>query len=120
MLKKFMIEKIDQEKTSDGTGTITFHIVDENGECRIIEGSTYFDEEQGIEGILSDSSRELPLLQTLFKHRDEKMIEIEFGNYNHIYDRDDNDSEYVMYSDELRVEDEPSGLFQRMTSLFKK
>ncbi len=88
MLKKFMIEKIDQEQLSDTTGTIVFHLVDENGDHRTVKGRTFLNENKEAQGITTESIRELPLIESLFSNRDKKIVEVEFDHFNKVYDRE--------------------------------
>ncbi len=88
MLKKFMIEKIDQEQLTDTTGIIVFHLVDENGDHRTVSGNTFLDENKQAQGISTESIRELPLIESLFSNRDKKIVEVEFDHFNKVYDRE--------------------------------
>jgi len=120
MLKKFMIEKIDQEQLTETTGTIVFHLVDENGDCRSVRGSTYLDENKKAQGISSDSIRELPLIESLFSNRDKKFIEVEFDHFNQVYDRE-TDTTINQKAYEAVVQMQKENTFaQRLTSIFRK
>ena len=88
MLKKFMIEKIVEEQVTDTTGTIVFHLADENGDPRRIHGKTFLDENKKAQGVTTDSIRELPLMESLFSNRDKKIVEVEFDHFNKVYDRE--------------------------------
>lgn len=88
MLKTFMIEKVAEEQLSATEGTMTFHLVDENGDCRTVTGITFLDKNQQPQGISSESRRELPLIESLFSRRDKKIIDIDFDIYNKVYNRE--------------------------------
>lgn len=88
MLKKFMVERIDQEELTETKGSIVFHLVDENGECRRVEGFTYLDKNKEAQGVSTNSVRELPLIENLFSNRDQKFVEVEFDHFNEVYDRE--------------------------------
>ncbi len=83
-----MIEKISEEVISDTNGTMTFHLIDENGDCRTVRGETFLGKDQKPTGISPENKRELPLIENLFSNRDKKVIDIDFEKYNEIYDRD--------------------------------
>jgi len=120
MLKKFMIEKIDQEQVTETTGTIDFHLVDENGECRTVHGSTYLDENKKPQGISSESIRELPLIESLFSNRHKKFIEVEFGHFNEVYNREtDQTINQVAYEAVMKMKDEKK-FSRRITDFFKR
>lgn len=88
MLKTYMIEKISEEVISDNVGRMTFYLIDENGDCRTVNGETFLDKDQNPTGISSESKRELPLVESLFSNRDKKVVDIDFEKYNMVYDRD--------------------------------
>lgn len=120
MLKKFMIEKIDQKQINETTGTIVFHIVDENGGCRTVSGTTFLDENKKAKGITAESTRELPLIESLFSNRDKKIIEVEFDHFNKVYDRDtDKTINALAYETVLKMQ-KKKRLSNRFTSLFNK
>jgi len=119
MLKQYMIEKVDHEQLNETTGTIVFHLVDENGDCRTVSGSTFLDENKEPQGVSSESIRELPLIENLFSNRDKKIVEIEFDSFNKVYDREsDKTINQVAYEAIIKMEQEKK-LSYRFTSLFK-
>ena len=120
MLKKFMIEKVVEEVLCDSTGKMTFHLIDENGDCRVVSGMTFLDENQQPQGISSESKRELPLIESLFSNRDKKIIDIEFSHFNRVYDRDqDKTINQIAYEKVLEVQKEKK-LSYRLANLFRK
>jgi len=120
MLKKFMIEKIDQEQVTEKTGTITFHLVDENGDHRTVSGQTYLDENKNAQGITSESVRELPLIESLFSNRDKKIIEVEFDHFNKVYDREtDTTINQKAYEAVLEMQKENT-FTQKISQLFSR
>ena len=120
MLKKFMIEKIDQKQISDTTGTIVFHLVDENGECRSVHGTTFLNEDKEPQGITAQSVRELPLIETIFSNRHKKIIEIEFDHFNEVYHREtDQTINQIAYEAVVKMQGEKK-LSQRVSNFFKK
>lgn len=119
MLKKFLIEKIDHKKLTDTIGSICFHLLDDNGEQRIVRASTAINENNEPQSISSDSIRELPLIETLFDNRHKKGIEIEFDHFNAIYDRDSNQKiNPIAYKAVMKMNNK-KGLTARISSFFK-
>ena len=115
-----MIEKVEEEKHADNVGTMTFYLVDENGDCRTVSGTTFLDENQQAQGISSDSIRELPLIENLFSARDKKIIYIEFDYFNKVYDREsDKTINQVAYEKVLQMQKEQT-LSYRIAHFFKK
>lgn len=120
MLKQFMIEKIDQEQLTETTGTIVFHIVDENGDCRKVSGRTFLDENQEAKGITAESIRELPLIESLFSHRDKKIVEVEFDHFNKVYDRETNKTINTLAYEVVMKMKKKKSLSTKFTSLFNR
>ncbi len=115
-----MIEKIEEEVCSDSTGKMTFHLVDENGDCRSVTGMTFLDKNGQAQGISSESKRELPLIENLFSDRHKKVVDIEFDHFNKIYDRElDKTVNEIAYEKVLQMEKEKK-LSYRITKFFKK
>jgi hypothetical protein len=120
MLKTFMIEKVVEEQFSETEGRMTFHLVDENGDCRTISGLTFLDENKQAQGISSESIRELPLIEHLFSARDKKVIDIEFDHFNKVYDRSlDKTVNQLAYEKVLQMQKERK-LSYRITKFFRK
>ena len=119
MLKKYMIEKIVEEQVTETTGTIVFHLVDENGDCRTASGTTFLDENKQAQGVSSESIRELPLIESLFSNRNKKIIEVEFDHFNKVYDREtDKTINQVAYEAVVKM-DEEKKLTYRISKFFK-
>ncbi|MEH6457129.1 MAG: hypothetical protein V7749_12435 [Cocleimonas sp.] len=120
MLKKFMIESIDHTQVSDTTGTIIFHLVDENGDYRNVRGSTFLNEDNEPQGITAESIRELPLIENLFSNRHKKIIEVEFDHFNKAYDRDtDQTINKVAYDTVMKIQGEKK-FSRRVSDFFKR
>lgn len=120
MLKTFMIEKIEEEVCSDSTGKMTFYLIDENGDCRTVTGTTFLDKNGQPQGINSESKRQLPLVENLFSERHKKVVDIEFDHFNKVYDRETNKTiNQVAYEKVLQMEKEKK-LSYRLANLFRK
>ncbi len=87
MLKTFTLERIVDEQFTETEGKRTFFLVDEKGEKRTVWGSTLLDEKQQPVSITAQRKREHPLLQCLFESKIKDTINIEFTQYNAIFDR---------------------------------
>ena len=115
-----MIEKIEEEVCSDSTGKMTFHLVDESGDCRTVTGMTFLDKNGQAQGITSESKRELPLIENLFSDRHKKVVDIEFDHFNKVYDRElDKTVNQIAYEKVLQMEKEKK-LSYRIVNFFKK
>ena len=120
MLKTYMIEKVVEEQLSDTEGTMTFHLVDENGDCRTVSGITYINKNKVAQGISSESIRELPLIESLFSARHKKTIDIEFDHFNKVYNRElDKTVNQIAYEKVKQMQKERR-LSYRIANLFKK
>ena len=120
MLKTYMIEKVVEEQLSDTEGKMTFHLVDENGDCRTVSGTTYIDKNKVAQGISSESIRELPLIESLFSARYKNTIDIEFDHFNKVYNRElDKTVNQIAYEKVKQMQKE-SKLSYRIANLFKK
>ena len=114
-----MIEKIVEEVCSDSTGKMTFHLVDENGDCRTVTGITFLDKNGQAQGILSWSKRELPLIESLFSDRHKKIVDVEFDHFNKVYNRElDKTVNEIAYEEVLQMEKEKK-LSYRIAKFFK-
>ncbi len=114
-----MIEKIEEQVCSDSTGKMTFHLVDENGDCRTVTGMTFIGKNGQPQGISSESKRELPLIENLFSERHKKVVDIEFDHFNKVYDRElDKTVNQIAYEKVLQMEKEKK-LSYRIAKFFK-
>lgn len=120
MLKKFMIERIDQKQISDTMGKIVFHLVDENGDYRTVRGSTFLNENNEPQGVTTESTRELPLVESLFNNRHKKIIEVEFDHFNETYDQNiDQTINKGTYDTVMKIQGK-NNFSRRVNDLFKK
>ena len=90
MLKTYTLHKREEEQLTATQGTMTFYITDENGDSRIVTGSTFINSDKVAQGISSENKRELPLIEGLFRLELGETIDIEFEHYNESYDRKTN------------------------------
>jgi hypothetical protein len=120
MLKTYMIEKVEEEQHSDTEGSMTFHLVDENGDCRTVSGTTYIDKNKVAQGISSESIRELPLIESLFSARDKKTIDIEFDHFNKVFNRELNKTVNQIAYEKVQQMQKERRLSYRIANLFKR
>lgn len=118
MLKTYMIEKISEEVISDNVGRMTFYLIDENGDCRTVNGETFLDKDQNPTGISSESKRELPLVENLFSNRDKKVVDIDFEKYNMVYDRDLDKTINEIAFEKVKEMEKEKTLSYRLAKLF--
>lgn len=118
MLKTYMIEKISEEVISDNVGRMTFYLIDENGDCRTVNGETFLDKDQNPTGISSESKRELPLVESLFSNRDKKVVDIDFEKYNMVYDRDLDKTINEIAFEKVKEMEKEKTLSYRLAKLF--
>jgi len=113
MLKQFTLKKREEKQLTDTQGTISFHIVDENGISRVVTGATYLNEKKIAQGISTTNKRELPLIESLFRMELDEVIDVEFDAYNKVYLRDlDKTVNQVAYDTVLEMEKEKKLLYR--------
>lgn len=119
MLKKFTLNKREEERLTDNKGMMSFHITDENGVNRIVTGTTFLNEENIAQGISTEHIRELPLIESLFRLEIGETIEVEFEAFNKAYYRDlDKTVNQLAYETVLEMEKEKK-IFYRIAKILK-
>jgi len=120
MIKQFTLNKREEKKISDTEGTMSFFITDENGNDRVVTGTTFLNEDQVAQGISSKNKRELPLIEGLFRLEIGEIIDVEFEPYNKVYYRDlDKTVNQLAYDTVLEMEKEKN-FFYRIAKVFKR
>jgi len=87
MLKTFTLTSKTQEKMSETDGTMVFHLEDENGFKRQVKGNTTLDITGNAISISATHPREHPLIQCLFLTDINEEINIDFTQYNDVFER---------------------------------
>lgn len=87
MFKTFTLNKIEEEKITASEGRMIFHLTDENGDLRKVIGKTHLDANGQAISISTDRKREHPLIQCLFYTEVNETINIEFKQYNSVFER---------------------------------
>jgi len=119
MLKTFILNSREEKILKDTQGTISFNITDENNDTRVVTGTTFLDKDGVAQGISSESKRELPLIEGLFRLKVKESIEIEFDYFNEVFDRDTNKTVNQIAYETVKEMDKEKSLLYRLTKLFK-
>lgn len=89
MFKTFSLIQKEEEQISATEGKMTFHLQDENGINRSVWGITQLDQDLNALSITAPRPREHPLIQCLFLTEVNEKINIEFTQYNDVFERKD-------------------------------
>ena len=92
MLKTYTLVRKEEIQVSDTVGKMIFHLKDENGEQRTVSGITKLDVDLNAVSISTDKKREYPLIECLFYSEVDETINIEFKQYNTVFERKDNEA----------------------------
>jgi hypothetical protein len=87
MLKTYTLVRKEEQQISDTEGKMIFHLTDENGDQRTVWGTTKLDENLNPVSISTEKKREFPLIQCLFVTNVNETINIEFQQYNTVFER---------------------------------
>ena len=119
MIKQFTLNKREEEHITDTQGTVSFFITDENGNDRVVTGSTFLNEDNIAQGVSTENKRELPLIESLFRLEIGEIIDVEFESYNKLYYRDlDKTVNQLAYDTVLEMEKEKN-FFYRIAKVIK-
>ncbi len=118
MYKTFTLDRIVDEQLTETEGKRTFHLTDENGDSRTVWGSTLINEYKMPVSITANKKREHPLIQCLFDAELNAQINIEFDQYNTVFERDDAKAEVTAETLDNLFKDMQSKPF-RVGSLIK-
>ena len=89
MFKTFKLIDKKEEQFSATEGKMTFHLEDELGVERSVWGNTQLDQNLNAISITALKPREHPLIQCLFLTNVNEKINIEFTQYNDVFERKD-------------------------------
>ena len=89
MFKTFTLDRIVDEQLTETEGKRTFHITDESGYTRTVWGTTLINDAKVPLSITASKKREHPLIQCLFDPDLKQTINIEFTQYNSMFERKD-------------------------------
>jgi len=119
MFKTFKLIEKKEERLSAVQGKMTFHLEDENGIERSVWGHTELDSELNAVSIAALRPREHPLIQCLFLTNVNEKINIEFTQYNDVFERKDEVSEVMTAEDLEKIAKEMQNKPMRVGALLK-
>lgn len=119
MFKTFKLINREEEQVSDHEGKMTFHLEDENGVQRKVWGITELDEDLNAISITALRTREHPLIQCLFLTNINEQINIEFTQYNEVFERKEDDLKVVTAEDLEKIAKEMQNKPMRVGALLK-
>ncbi|MGK0270274.1 MAG: hypothetical protein ACI88H_000917 [Cocleimonas sp.] len=119
MFKTFSLTKKQEEQISATEGKMTFHLRDETGIDRTVWGLTQLDEDLNAISIVAPRAREHPLIQCLFLTNVNEKINIEFTQYNDVFERKTDKVEITSAEDIERIAKEMQNKPMRVGALLK-
>lgn len=119
MFKTFKLINRVEEQVSEHEGKMTFHLEDENGVQRTVWGITELDEDLNAISITALRTREHPLIQCLFLTNIDEQINIEFTQYNDVFERKENNTKVVTAEDLDKIAKEMQNKPMRVGALLK-
>lgn len=119
MFKTFKLVDKSEEQMSATVGKMTFRLEDEQGVERTVWGQTELDEDLNSIGITAIRSREHPLIQCLFLTNVNEKINIEFTQYNDVFERKEEDMKVATSEDIARITEEMQNKPMRVGALLK-
>lgn len=119
MFKTFKLIEKKEEQVSNNEGKMTFHLEDENGVERTVWGITELDEELNAIGITALRTREHPLIQCLFLTNVGESINIEFTQYNDVFERKEEEMKVTTAEDLEKIAKEMQNKPMRVGALLK-
>lgn len=119
MFKTFKLIDKKEERFSATEGKLTFYLEDEAGIERSVWGNTQLDQELNSVSITALKSREHPLIQCLFLTNVNETINIEFTQYNDVFERKDEDVKISTAEDIANITKEMQNKPMRLGSLLK-
>lgn len=119
MFKTFKLIEKKEEQAAEFSGKMTFHLQDENGVERTVWGMTELDDELNAISITALRTREHPLIQCLFLTNVGESINIEFTQYNEVFERKEDDMKVTTAEDLEKIAKEMQDKPMRVGALLK-
>jgi len=119
MFKTFKLIDKKEEHFSATEGKMTFYLEDEAGVERSVWGNTLLDKDFNSVSITALKPREHPLIQCLFLTKVNEKINIEFTQYNDVFERKDESAQVTTAEDIERIAKEMQNKPMRVGSLLK-
>lgn len=119
MFKTFKLIDKKEEQFSATTGKMIFHLEDEDGIERTVWGQTELDEDLNSIAITAIRAREHPLIQCLFLTNVNEEINIEFTQYNEVFERKEDETPITSAEDIAKIAKEMQSKPMRVGALLK-
>jgi len=119
MIKTYTLVDREEQQISDFEGKMIFHLEDENGDKRTVWGLTALDDELNAFDITALRNREHPLIQCLFLTNVGEQINIEFTQYNDVFERNDAEIKVVTAEDLEKIAQDMQDRPMRVGALLK-
>jgi len=119
MFKTFSLVAKTEEQISANEGKMTFHLKDENNVERTVWGLTQLDDDLNAIGITALRTREHPLIQCLFLTNVNEQINIEFTQYNDVFERKEEETKITTAEDIANIVKEMQNKPMRVGALLK-
>ena len=119
MFKTFTLIKKEEERLSFAEGKMTFYLKDESGIERTVWGFTELDKDLNSVRISTPRTREHPLIQCLFLTNVNEEINIEFTQYNDVFERKDEEIKITTAEDIEKIAKEMQNKPMRVGALLK-
>ena len=119
MFKTFTLIAKKEEQISPNEGKMTFHLKDESGVERSVWGHTQLDADLNSMSIAALKPREHPLIQCLFLTNVNEQINIEFTQYNDVFERKDETVQITKAEDLEKIAKEMQNKPMRVGALLK-
>lgn len=119
MFKTFTLIEKKEEQTSATEGKMIFRLEDENGVERSVWGITHLDEDLNAIDITALRTREHPLIQCLFLTNVNEKINIEFTQYNDVFERKEEEMKVTTAEDIQKIAQEMQDKPMRVGALLK-
>ena len=119
MFKTFSLIQKEEQQISATEGKMTFHLEDESGFKRTVWGFTELDQDLNAVSISTPRTREHPLIQCLFLTNVNEKINIEFTQYNDVFERKDEEVTITSAEDIEKIAKEMQNKPMRVGALLK-
>jgi len=119
MFKTFKLIDKKEERVSSHEGKMIFNLEDEQGVERTVWGITELDEDLNAISITALRTREHPLIQCLFLTNVNEKINVEFTQYNDVFERKEEETQVTSAEDIEKIAKEMQNKPMRVGALLK-
>lgn len=85
MIKTFTLNAIEHEQETPESGSITWHLVDENKHKRLVKATTELSRQGFIKTVKPHNDREMPLVELLSYYVEGESFRIDFSMFNETF-----------------------------------